>query len=43
MWDPGDGSDTIEGQSGKDTLGFNGSNVNENIDVSANGTASAYP
>ena len=38
VWDPGDGSDTIEGQTGKDTFGFNGANVNENIDVSANGT-----
>ncbi len=36
-WDPGDGSDTIEGQDGFDTMLFNGSNVNENFDVSANG------
>jgi Ca2+-binding RTX toxin-like protein len=27
----------VEGQSGTDTLAFNGSNANENIDVSANG------
>ena len=37
VWNPGDGSDTVEGQGGTDTLLFNGSNVNENIDVSANG------
>jgi Ca2+-binding RTX toxin-like protein len=27
VWNPGDGSDTIEGQSGQDTLLFNGANV----------------
>jgi Ca2+-binding RTX toxin-like protein len=37
QWDPGDGSDTIEGQAGADTMRFNGSNVNERMDVSANG------
>ncbi len=37
QWDPGDGSDTVEGQDGIDTMLFNGSNINENIDVSANG------
>src|SRR5262249_24899868 len=37
-WDPGDGSDTVEGQDGKDLLGFAGSNVNESIALSANGT-----
>jgi Ca2+-binding RTX toxin-like protein len=36
-WNPGDGSDVVEGQDGVDILQFNGSNVNENIDVSANG------
>jgi len=36
-WDPGDGSDIVEGQSGDDALDFNGANVNERIDVSANG------
>ena len=36
-WNPGDGSDTIEGQDGVDTLLFNGANVNERIDISANG------
>ena len=37
-WDPGDGSDTVEGQGGNDTMVFNGSNANENIAVSANGS-----
>lgn len=36
-WDPGDGNDVVEGQNGADTLTFNGSNANENIEVSANG------
>ncbi|MCI0533944.1 MAG: hypothetical protein L0Z50_01820 [Verrucomicrobiales bacterium] len=36
-WDPGDGSDTIKGQGGTDTLLFNGSAADENIDLSANG------
>ena len=44
VWNPGDGSDTVEGQAGFDTLLFNGANVNENIDISANGsTAALYP
>jgi Ca2+-binding RTX toxin-like protein len=38
QWDPGDGSDTVEGQSGKDSLASNGSNAPESIDVSANGS-----
>ena len=37
IWDPGDGSDTIEGQSGRDTMLFNGANAAETVDVSANG------
>jgi Ca2+-binding RTX toxin-like protein len=37
VWNPGDGSDVVEGQAGTDTLQFNGSNVGENIDISANG------
>lgn len=36
-WDPGDGSDTVEGQSEVDTLVFNGSGANEQIQISANG------
>jgi Ca2+-binding RTX toxin-like protein len=38
VWDPGDGSDTIEGQTGADRLRFNGANVAEQVDLSANGT-----
>ena len=36
-WDPGDGSDIVEGQSGADVLDFNGANINERIEISANG------
>jgi Ca2+-binding RTX toxin-like protein len=38
VWNPGDGSDVVEGQAGFDTLQFNGANVGENIDISANGS-----
>jgi Ca2+-binding RTX toxin-like protein len=38
QWDPGDGSDTVEGQAGKDAMDFNGSNAAEEIDVTANGS-----
>jgi Ca2+-binding RTX toxin-like protein len=37
LWNPGDDSDIVEGQGGSDTLRFNGSDVAENFDVSANG------
>src|SRR6516225_8980035 len=37
IWNPGDGSDTVEGQAGTDTLVFNGANINERMDISANG------
>jgi Ca2+-binding RTX toxin-like protein len=37
-WDPGDGSDTVDGQSGFDTLHFNGANIAEQIDIIGNGT-----
>lgn len=36
-WDPGDGSDTIEGQADFDTLNFNGSAANEKYELSPNG------
>ena len=36
-WDPGDGSDIVEGQSGADVLDFSGANINERIEISANG------
>jgi Ca2+-binding RTX toxin-like protein len=38
VWNPGDGSDVVEGGAGTDTLTFNGANIAENIDISANGT-----
>jgi Ca2+-binding RTX toxin-like protein len=38
VWNPGDASDTLEGQDGFDTLQFNGANISENIDISANGS-----
>ena len=38
QWDPGDGSDIVEGQDGAtDKMIFNGAGVAENIDISANG------
>jgi Ca2+-binding RTX toxin-like protein len=37
VWDPGDGSDTIEGQQGTDRMLFNGANIAEKIELSANG------
>jgi Ca2+-binding RTX toxin-like protein len=37
VWNPGDDNDTLEGQDGLDTMLFNGANIAENIDISANG------
>jgi Ca2+-binding RTX toxin-like protein len=37
QWDPGDGSDVVEGQAGFDRMLFNSSGANENIDIAANG------
>ena len=37
VWNPGDDNDTLEGQDGFDTMLFNGANVAENINISANG------
>jgi Ca2+-binding RTX toxin-like protein len=37
VWNPGDDNDILEGQAGFDTMLFNGANVAENIDISANG------
>jgi Ca2+-binding RTX toxin-like protein len=37
VWDPGDGSDTIEGQDGVDRMRFNGANIAERFELSANG------
>jgi Ca2+-binding RTX toxin-like protein len=38
IWNPGDGSDAVDGGAGTDTLVFNGANVAENFDISANGS-----
>jgi hypothetical protein len=38
VWDPGDASDSVDGQAGRDTLAFNGSNAAERIGVFANGS-----
>jgi Ca2+-binding RTX toxin-like protein len=37
VWDPGDGSDVVEGQNGIDTMLFNGANGPEQVDLSADG------
>jgi Ca2+-binding RTX toxin-like protein len=37
VWNPGDDDDTLEGQAGFDTMLFNGANIGEVIDISANG------
>ncbi len=36
-WNPGDGSDLVEGESGQDTLLFNGANIAEEVTISSNG------
>jgi Ca2+-binding RTX toxin-like protein len=38
VWNPGDGSDIVEGQGGRDTMQFNGANIAESFDLSANGS-----
>jgi predicted dehydrogenase len=38
IWNPGDGSDVVDGGDGFDALQFNGANINENFDISANGS-----
>ena len=37
QWDPGDGNDVIEGQDGADRMAFNGSDISERMETSANG------
>lgn len=37
VWNPGDDNDVIEGQAGRDAMVFNGANIAETINVSANG------
>src|SRR5262249_50904688 len=38
VWSPGDGSDVVEGRGGLDTLTFNGSDLAEQFNISANGS-----
>jgi hypothetical protein len=38
VWNPGDGSDIVEGQAGTDRMVFNGAAAAENFDLSANGS-----
>jgi Ca2+-binding RTX toxin-like protein len=38
VWNPGDDNDTIEGQDGFDKMAFNGANIAEQINISANGS-----
>jgi Ca2+-binding RTX toxin-like protein len=42
QWDPGDGSDVVEGGTGHDGMVFNGAAVGETFDVSANGSRVRY-
>ncbi|MBR0716797.1 calcium-binding protein [Bradyrhizobium liaoningense] len=42
VWNPGDGNDIVEGQAGFDTLRFNGANIAETIDISANGSRALF-
>jgi Ca2+-binding RTX toxin-like protein len=42
VWNPGDGSDVVEGQVGSDTLQFNGANIAETITISANGARASF-
>jgi Ca2+-binding RTX toxin-like protein len=37
VWNPGDGSDVVEGQAGDDEMVFQGANIAEKVDLSANG------
>jgi Ca2+-binding RTX toxin-like protein len=42
VWNPGDDSDTVEGEDDFDTLLFNGANVGEAIEISANGERARF-
>ena len=37
VWNPGDGNDVLEGEAGNDSMVFNGANIAETVEVSANG------
>jgi len=38
VWNPGEGSDVVEGGDGHDAMIFNGANVDERVNISANGS-----
>ena len=38
VWNPGDGSDFVDGQGGFDTLAFNGANLGEAVNITATGS-----
>jgi hypothetical protein len=43
VWNPGQGSDTVDGDNGnEDVLQFNGSNQNETMSLSTNGSAAVF-
>ena len=42
IWNPGDGSDVVEGQAGIDTLDFRGAGASENVSISANGQRAMF-
>jgi Ca2+-binding RTX toxin-like protein len=42
VWNPGDDNDIVEGQTGTDTLQFNGANIAETITISANGARTLF-
>jgi hypothetical protein len=41
-WDPGEGSDVVEGQMGRDALDFNGSGADERFELTANGARARF-
>jgi Ca2+-binding RTX toxin-like protein len=42
IWNPGEGSDVVDGDSGFDTLDFRGANISENVTISANGSHARF-
>jgi Ca2+-binding RTX toxin-like protein len=42
QWDPGDGSDAVSGDAGTDALSFNGSNIGEQLSLTANGAHARF-
>ena len=42
VWDPGDGSDVVEGRSGSDTLTFNGAGAAENMRLTPDGRRALF-